>query len=143
VTEDIEALRFNTAISSLMEFVNDALRWETVPMMAVEAFVKVLSPFAPHISEELWERLGNEPSLADAPWPQWNEDALLLDEIEIAVQVNGKVRGTLAISPDTAREEILAQAKALDNVRRHMEGCELRKEIYVPRRIINLVVSGP
>ena len=141
VTEDIEALRFNTAIAAMMEFVNEAYRWESVPKSIANPFVQVLSPFAPHLGEELWERLGNPPSVVQADWPTVNADYLVQDEMEIAVQVNGKVRATIRVSASSPKDTILDVARSHENVRRHFNGKTLRKEIYVPGRIVNFVVG--
>ncbi len=141
VRDDIEGLRFNTAIAAMMEFVNQANKWDVMPRGIAEPFILILSPFAPHLAEELWHRLGNEDSLAYEPWPEVNPEFLKADEIELAVQVNGKVRGSVSISPDASKEDVLAKAKADENVARHIEGKTLRREIYVPGRIVNLVVG--
>ncbi|MEM1054211.1 MAG: leucine--tRNA ligase [Bacteroidota bacterium] len=141
VTDDIEGLRFNTAISAMMEFVNAALKWDAVPREVAEPFVQLLSPFAPHIAEELWARLGREDSLTYAPWPEGNESLLVSDTIEIAVQVNGKLRGTVTVAAEADKEAILQAARAEPNVQRHTEGKTIRKEIVVPGRLVNLVVA--
>jgi len=135
----IEELKFNTPVSKMMEFVNAAKG--TPPAQAdAEAFVKILSTYAPHLGEELWERLGHESTLAYEPWPEVDESALVDDTITVAVQVNGKVRATLSIAADADKDSVLAAAKAEDNVRKYIDGKELRREIYVPGRLVNLVV---
>ncbi len=135
----IEELKFNTPVSKMMEFVNAAKG--TPPAQAdAEAFVKILSTYAPHLGEELWERLGHETTLAYEPWPEVDESALVDDTITVAVQVNGKVRATLSIAADADKDSVLAAAKAEDNVRKYIDGKELRREIYVPGRLVNLVV---
>ena len=141
VTEDIEEMRFNTAIAAMMEFVNEAYRWRDVPVSVARDFVLILSPFAPHIAEELWERLGNAPSVSSVRWPSVNPDYLTRDEIDIAVQVNGKVRATIRIPADAAREAVLEEARRQENVQRHFDGKTVRKEVYVPGRIVNFVVG--
>nr|WP_243665145.1 class I tRNA ligase family protein [Rhodothermus marinus] len=141
VTDDIEAMRFNTAIAAMMEFVNAANRWETFPRAVAEPFVLMLSPFAPHIAEELWERLGHTESLAYEPWPEVNEEYLKVDEVEIAVQVNGKVRATVRIPAEADQETALAIARQHENVARYIDGKPIRRAIYVPGRIINFVVG--
>lgn len=141
VGEDIEALRFNTAIAAMMEFVNEAYRWDVLPRSVAEPFILLLSPFAPHIAEDLWQRLGHDQTLAYEPWPKVDERYLQADEIEVAVQVNGKVRGSVSVSPDAEKDEVLAKAKQDENVARHIDGKVLRREIYVPGRIVNLVVG--
>jgi leucyl-tRNA synthetase len=141
VGEDVEGLRFNTAIAAMMEFVNAAYKWGSVPRAVAEPFVLVLAPFAPHLAEELWEKLGHKESLAYAPWPAYDEALLVEDEKEIAVQVNGKVRGTVTVPADASKEAVLAAAKAQENVARYLEGATIRKEIVVPGRLVNLVVG--
>jgi leucyl-tRNA synthetase len=113
-----------------------------LPRAIAEQFVLILSPFAPHLAEELWQRLGHEESLAYAPWPAVNEDHLKEDTVEIAVQVNGKVRGSIAVAPDAEKETVLATAKQDENVARHLDGKTMRREIYVPGRIVNFVVGS-
>ena len=141
VTDDIEGLRFNTAIAAMMEFVNEANRWDAVPREVAESFVLLLAPFAPHIAEELWARLGHEASLATAEWPEGDESHLVSDTVEIAVQVNGKLRGTVTVPADAAKEAVLEAARAEPNVQRHTDGKTTRKEIVVPGRLVNLVVA--
>ncbi len=141
VTDDVEGLRFNTAIAAMMEFVNAANRWEHVPHETARSFVLLLSPFAPHVAEELWQKLGHDTSIAYAAWPEADPEHLRLDVVTIAVQVNGKVRASIDVAPDAPREQVLAEAKAQENVQRFLEGTTLRKEVYVPGRIVNLVAS--
>ena len=141
VTEDIEAMRFNTAIAAMMEFVNAANKWGVLPRTVVEPFVLVLSPFAPHLAEALWERLGHTASLANEPWPEVVEGHLVQETVEIAVQVNGKVRGTIQIAPDADKDLVLETAKQDGNVARFLDGKTMRREIYVPGRIVNFVAN--
>ena len=141
MTDDIEGMRFNTAIAAMMEFVNAANKWDAVPQDVAEAFVRLLAPFAPHIAEELWSRLGHGESLAFAPWPEHDPELLKEDEVEIAVQVNGKLRGTVTVAADADQDAVLAAAKAEPGVQRHIEGKAVRKEIVVPGRLVNLVVG--
>jgi len=141
VTEAVELLRFNTAISEMMVFVNEATRAEAVPRAWMETFVQVLSPFAPHLCEELWHRLGHAESLAHAPWPAYDERALAVDTITIAVQVAGKTRGTIDVPADVSESAAIAAAKADPKIARHLEGKTIRREIYVPGRLVNLVAT--
>ena len=141
VTDDIDGLRFNTAISAMMEFVNAATKWEATPRAVLEDFVLLLAPFAPHLGEELWHRLGHADSLAYAGWPGIDEGYLKEDEIEIAVQVMGKLRGTVQVDADAPRETVLEAARAEENVARYLAEGTVRKEIYVPGRLVNFVVS--
>jgi len=141
VTDDIEAMRFNTAISTMMEFVNGANKWTVVPRSVADSFMLILSPFAPHLAEELWQRLGHEDSLAHAPWPAVEQRYLQADTMELAVQVNGKVRGKIQIAADASQTDVLAAARAEDNVARYLAGKTMRREVYVPGRIVNFVVT--
>jgi leucyl-tRNA synthetase len=143
VTSDVEELSFNTAISAMMIFVNEANKWEKHPKRTVEKFVKLLSPFAPHIAEELWQKLGHEESITYAEWPEFKEEHLVSDTQMYPIQVNGKMRGEIHVPRDKAKdkEHVLAEAKAVENVAKYLEGGELVKEIFVPERIVNLVVK--
>lgn len=143
VTEDIEDGRYNTAISALMVFNNDALKWEKRPVSVLKPFVLLLSPFAPHISEELWNKLGENKSLAYESWPQYEEKWLQTDTKVYAVQVNGKVRGQIEVPTEKAEDKayVLEAAKAEEGVQKHLESGNLVKEIFVPGKIVNLVVK--
>ena len=140
VTADIEEMSFNTAISRMMEFVNEATKASTLAREDAEKFVLLLAPFAPHMAEELWERLGHTKTLAYEPWPEYDESLLTEDTLDIAVQVLGKLRGLVQVPVDAPKEQILAAAKAEPNVQRHLEGKTIVKEIYVPGKLVNLVV---
>jgi leucyl-tRNA synthetase len=139
VTEDVEGLRFNTSIAAMMEFVNAAGKWDALPREAAERFVLVLSPFAPHMGEELWQRLGKNGSLAYVGWPEFDEAALLQDEVEVLVQIKGKPIARIMASPKAGAEELIALAKAVPEVAAALEGKRLVKEIAVPGRLVNLV----
>jgi leucyl-tRNA synthetase len=141
VTQDIEHLDFNTAIAAMMEFVNAAYKWEAVPREIAETLVLLLSPFAPHMTEELWSRLGHDESLAYEDWPEYEEALLHREVVEMAVQVNGTVRGTIEVEADADEEDVLAAAKDDDNVARHLDGKTIQREIYVPGRIVNFVAN--
>jgi leucyl-tRNA synthetase len=142
VTEDIEGLRFNTAISSLMELVNTAYKWPSVPRAVAEPFVLLLAPLAPHLAEELWQRLGHAESLAYAAWPVADAAYLRADVIEIPVQVNGKVRGKIQVPAEAGETEVIDIARADQNVGRHLEGQTVQRAIYVRGRIVNFVVAS-
>jgi leucyl-tRNA synthetase len=142
VTEDIEAMRFNTAISALMEFTNAAYKWPSMPRASAEAFVLLLAPLAPHLAEELWERLGHSESLAYHAWPVADPALLKADVFEIAVQVNGKVRGKVSVPAEAQEPEVIEIAKADANVAKHLAGQALKRAIYVRGRIVNFVVGG-
>ncbi|MGB3541731.1 leucine--tRNA ligase [Rubrivirga sp.] len=141
VTDDIDGLRFNTAISSLMEFVNAATKWDTVPASIAEPFVLLLAPFAPHLAEELWQKLGHADSLTHAEWPAFDPELLKADTVEIAVQVNGKLRGTVEVDAQASKDAMIEAARAEENVARYLEDGTVRKEIAVPGRLVNFVVS--
>ncbi len=139
-TEGIEALKFNTPIARMMEFIN-ACKGQTLARQDAEDFVKILSPFAPHLAEELWSRLGNSEPLAYASWPSWDPAALLEDTVEIVVQVRGKVRGRVRVPRDADKATILAAARGSESVAKWMAGKTLIKEVYVPGRLVNFVVK--
>ena len=141
VTADIENLRFNTAISQMMIFVNTAARAEAIRRGTALRFLQLLAPFAPHLAEELWERLGAAPSVSGAAWPEPDPDWLGSDRVTYAVQVNGKLRGELEVADSTGREEVLAAARGLEKVAANLEGKTLRKEVFVPGKIVNFVVG--
>jgi leucyl-tRNA synthetase len=142
VGEDIEGLRFNTAIAQMMIFTNEATQWERRPRAVMEPFVLLLSPFAPHLAEELWERLGHRETLAYEPWPAFDPELLRGDTVTVAVQVNGKLRATLELPRGV--DQATAQTAALgdERVKRHLDGGTVRKTIYVPDKLLNLVVGA-
>ncbi len=141
VREDIENLRFNTAIAQMMIFVNFFLKQETRPREAMEKFLLCLAPFAPHITEELWHRLGHSRSIHLESFPEYDEALLQKEEEEIVVQVNGKVRGRITVPVDISKEALEAQARELPNVRKYLEGKTVRRVVHVPHRLINFVVG--
>ncbi|NCA81811.1 MAG: leucine--tRNA ligase [Opitutae bacterium] len=142
VSGDIEGMEYNTAISAMMIFVNEAQAWEQLPRSMLAAFIQILSPFAPHLAEELWSRLGHPDTLAYESWPVWDEDVLREDEIEIPVQINGKVRGRIRVATEAAEAAVLAQALACPEVAPFLAGKEIKKQIFIPKRMVNLVVAG-
>lgn len=140
VGADIEEQKYNTAISQMMIFVNEMQKAGGVPAEVFDGFLVVLSPFAPHIAEELWALTGHDQSIILEPWPSYDE-ALAKDElIDLPVQVNGKLRATISVAVDLAEEEARDRALAESNVQRHLAGSEIKKVIYVPGRMINFVV---
>jgi leucyl-tRNA synthetase len=141
VTGDIEALHFNTAISTMMEFSNECLRWTQRPKSVMETFVLLLAPFAPHFAEELWQRLGHHDTLAYTPWPVWRQEYLVQDTIEIPVQVNGKLRGKVTLPTGATQEQIVAAAQADATIAPHLAGKTIRKQILIPGRMLNLVAG--
>jgi leucyl-tRNA synthetase len=142
VTEDLEALKFNTAISQMMVFVNEIMKLPTRPRAVLEPFVLTLSPFAPHLGEELWHRLGHAQSLAYAPWPVYDRALLVEDTVTVAVQVNGKLRATIELPRGAEQADVQAAALADERVSRYVNGGTLRKVIHVKDKLLNLVVAG-
>ena len=122
VTEDYEALRFNTAISQLMVFINEAYRADELPRTYMEGFVQLLSPLCPHIAEELWEKIGHDKTITYEKWPTYDEEKTIDDEIEIVIQINGKVRGRKMVPASATKEELIEAAKAEEKVQQLLEG---------------------
>jgi leucyl-tRNA synthetase len=141
VTEDIEGLRFNTAISSMMMFVNHFTKDNRHPKDCLKPFIQLLNPFAPHLAEELWERIGETGSLTTAPWPVYDPNLAKDDLITIAIQVLGKTRGTVEIEPSATQETVMELAKKLPAVSQQLEGKTIKKIIFVPGKILNIVVG--
>ncbi|HEX6971626.1 MAG TPA: leucine--tRNA ligase, partial [Limnochordia bacterium] len=145
VTEDTESFRFNTAVAALMTLLNELTRYRaehgfTPPYgAAMRTYVQLLGPFAPHLAEELWS-WAHSGSVYRAGWPRWDPEALRSDEVELVVQVNGKVRGRMRVAAGTPEDEILKRARALEAVERAISGRQLVKEIHVPGRLVNLVI---
>ena len=141
VGEDIEGLRFNTGISAMMIFINEASKAPKLAKATAEAFAKILSPFAPHLGEELWAALGHTKSLAYEPWPVFDAAKAKDDVITMAVQVNGKTRATIDVPADISKDDFLSKAKEEEKVAKQLEGKTIVKEIYVPGKICNIVVK--
>lgn len=139
VTEDYAELRFNTAISQMMVFINDAYKANTLPKEYVEGFVKMIAPVAPHIGEELWSKLGYNETITYASWPTFDESKLVEDEVEIVVQIMGKVRAKLTMSKDASKEEM--EQLALEAIKEQIEGKTVRKVIVVPGKLVNVVAN--
>ena len=141
VTDDLERMSFNTAIAALIELNAVVSKSDEVPRSVADAMVLMLAPMAPHIAEELWHRLGHDATIAYEPWPQADPEMLREDTVTIGVQVNGKLRGSITIARDAEKDAVLEMARNEQNVSRYLESGTLRKEIYVPGKIVNLVVS--
>ena len=143
VTEDLEGMRFNTAISALMVFSNEASKWDTRPRAVLGTFLNLLNPFAPHLAEDLAARLGavHGGTLAYQPWPAYDDAYLVEDTIEFPVQVNGKLRGHIVIAPDTPLEEIERLALECEKVQQFISGKEIKKVIVVPNRLVNIAAK--
>ncbi len=140
VGEDIENLSFNTSVAKMMELVNEVTKAEYISSDNFSLFVKILSPFAPHIAEELWNELGNKTLISEEKWPVYDESKLVEDTVMVAVQINGKVRGTLGVAPDAGQKEVLKLAEAHEQISKWIAGKELKKVIYVSGKILNIVV---
>ena len=144
VSEDVEEMRFNTAISSMMILANEMesafAQGYGVTKKDYKKFLQILSPFAPHIAEELWNMLGEKNSISISGWPKWDKNLIKDEEIKIAVQVNGKVRAEIMIRTDNSEEEIKKKAVTNKTVLRHMAGRDAKKVIYVKNRLVNIVV---
>lgn len=163
VTEDLEAMRFNTAISAMMVFVNDAMTWESKPASVLKTFLQLLHPFAPHLAEELWLKLSTvrspqstasaanissatvdsglrtPDSLPYAPWPKFDPTLLVEDTLEIPVQVNGKLRDVIKVPATASPAELEAAALANENVKPYLAGKTIKKVIVVPKKLVNIV----
>jgi leucyl-tRNA synthetase len=140
VTSAVTDLRFNTAIAEMMVFVNEATKATAVPRAWFEMFVKILAPFAPHVAEELWQRLGHRSTITYQPWPAFDEAKLARDTMVIGIQIGGKLRGQIEVPIDASEATILAAAKADDKVQSFLAGKAIKREIYVKGRLVNLVV---
>ena len=141
VTDDFEHLRFNTAISQLMIFINEGYKSEVLPRKAMENFVQLLSPLAPHLAEELWSRLGYSESVTYVPWPEFDEAWTVEAEVEIVVQVNGKIVERAKIAKDMDQEAMQQHSLSLPNVKQALEGKSIRKIIAVPGKLVNIVAG--
>ena len=146
VTEDLDGMRFNTAISAMMVFINEAMTWQTKPLSVMKTFLQLLAPFAPHLAEELWARLHatfgqTAPSLAYAPWPKFDAALLVESEIEIPVQVNGKLRDVIKVSVNATPADLETAAKNSEKVKPFIEGKTIKKIIVVPKKMVNLIVG--
>ncbi|MBR2402504.1 MAG: class I tRNA ligase family protein, partial [Lachnospiraceae bacterium] len=138
VTSDFEQLGFNTAISQMMIFVNEVYKAGKCPREYAEGLVKMFSCICPHVGEELWTKLGHDNTIAYENWPQYDEAKTIENTVEIAVQVNGKIKATIAIARDEAQDSVLAKAR--EAIEGKVTG-NIVKEIYVPGRIVNIVVK--
>ncbi len=141
VTDDTEGMSFNTAIARMMEFTNYFTRCEKRPRQAMQTFLVLLSPYAPHIAEELWKILGNPESIAKATWPTWDESALVDESLEIPVQINGRVKAKITVAADLDQAGLAAAALADTGVQAAMDGKTIIKQIVVPKRLVNFVVK--
>ncbi|WP_075982645.1 leucine--tRNA ligase [Bacillus massilinigeriensis] len=141
VTEDFEGLRFNTAISQLMVFINEAYKATVLPKAFIEGFVKMLAPICPHISEELWEKLGYGETISYQSWPAYDEAKLVDDEVEIVVQINGKVKAKMMVPTGMKKEDLEQLAMDDNKVKEQIDGKTIRKVIAVPGKLVNIVAN--
>jgi leucyl-tRNA synthetase len=146
VTEDLEGLRFNTAISALMVFINEAIAWPVKPVEVLRDFLILLQPFAPHLAEELWSKLHAafpipHSALAYVPWPKFDPALLLESSIEIPVQVNGKLRDKLVLPADASEDKIKESALAAVKVKEFTQGKSIKRVIVVPKKLVNIVAA--
>jgi leucyl-tRNA synthetase len=142
VGDDIENFRFNTAISSMMILLNEFEKQPEISKSHYQTFLRLLAPFVPHVAEELWRDIGNKKTIHLESWPVYNETRIENDQIKIAVQVNGKTRGTMDVSKEDGEDRIRELASGLNSVKKFLEGRKIERVIYVPGRIINLLVDG-
>jgi len=140
VASDLDALQYNTAIAAMMEYVNEVRSAGCTDRRAVEPLVVMLAPFAPHLAEELWEVLGHQGTVFDAGWPKHDDALAALGDVEIVVQVNGKVRGRLSVTRGVSQQDVESRAFADESVKKFLDGKEPRKVVYVQDRILNIVV---
>ena len=142
VSKDIEAMRFNTAVSTLMIFANDLEKREKISQEEYETLLKLLAPFAPHVAEEIWSTLGvDQGSIHLESWPQYDETKLVSETVTIVVQVNGKVRGSFEVPKFVSEKEIQEKARNLPEIEKWLVDKNVEKLIYVPGKLVNLVVS--
>lgn len=138
VSDDIESMSFNTAVSSMMEFINSALAAKDSPLQ-IKKFLIILSPFAPHLCEELWQKMGHKESILKQKWPKADKKYLVEKEITIAIQVNGKLRDTIRVKVGRAEKEIIDLAKNAKNAKKYLGAIKIKKEIYIKDRLVNFV----
>ena len=142
VTQRLETFRLNTVVSAMMEFINEVQALDEKPdRETVETFLVLASPFVPHFAEELWERTGHAPSIFMQAWPSWDEVYTTFDTVTLPVQINGKMRGKLTVETGATEETVMEAARRDDTINRHLDGKQVRKVIYVPDKILNLVVN--
>ena len=139
VTLDIDEMKFNTAIASMMTLMNKIYDFGSLTVDELSVFTKILSPFAPHMAEEMWERLGNEGFASVAAWPEYDDSKTQASDVEIVVQICGKIKCKMNIAAGTDKDELLAKAKALDEIKALLEGKTIVKEIVVPDKLVNIV----
>ena len=141
VSSDIEEMKFNTAIASLMGLLNDIFDNGSLTLDEYKIYIRLLCPFAPHVCEELWEEIGGDGFCSLAEWPTYDEAKTVDSTVEIAVQINGKLRGTVMIPADISKDDALATVKNDERFLPFIDGKTVIKEIYVPKKLVNLVIK--
>ena len=141
VTEDYERMHFNTAISQLMVFVNEAFKADDLPVEYMEGFIKMISPVVPHVAEELWSHFNVSDTIAYQPWPTYDPKSLEEDEVEMIIQFNGKLRSKIKMAKNIDREEAQKLALADEHVQKFTDGKDIKKVIVVPNKIVNIVAK--
>ena len=141
VTEDYENMSFNTAVAQMMIFINAAFKEDIIPIKMAEGFIKVLNPIAPHITEEIWNKLGHENTISYEKWPEYDETKIVNDKVNLAVQINGKLRDLVEINMDEEQEKVKELVHKSEKVKSYLEGHEIVKEIYVKNKIYNIVIK--
>ena len=142
VTERLESFRMNTVVSAFMEFINAMnLIKEAPDKETIEALLVLISPFAPHFAEELWERTGHQPTIFRQQWPKWDEQFTTLDTANVVIQIDGKLRGFVSVRVDAVEDDVLIAAMKDPGIARHIAGKQIRKRVFVQGKILNLVVG--
>ena len=141
VTSDIDTMKFNTAIAAMMAFINDVYEYGSLTNDELVTFLKLLNPFAPHLTEEMWSEMGGQGFLSLAKWPEYDEAKTVENNVEIAVQINGKLRATITVSKTISKEDAIVTAKNDAKVAEAINGKAIIKEIFVPGKIVNIVVK--
>ena len=141
VTEDIDRMKFNTAIASMMAFMNDVSKNGKINKAEFKTLLVLLNPFAPHVTEEMWQNLGYEGTIAESQWPKYDESKTVDNEIEIVLQINGKVRDKIVIGADEDNESVKAKALANEKIISQAEGTNIVKVIVIPKKLVNIVVK--
>jgi leucyl-tRNA synthetase len=135
-------MKFHTALAALMTFINEASEQETLSKNTVDKFILLVSPFAPHLAEELWEIAGHKNTLAYEPWPEYDAELAKSLEVTYAIQVNGKLRETILVPAGMDKDSVLRAVKGNEKIASYLAGKEIAKEVYVPERLVNFVVKG-
>ena len=141
IGEDIESLHFNTAVSQLMIYCNHLQKCDSIPKDLIEDLSIIICPFVPHLSEEFWSLLGHSDSITYESWPDYDENLIELDEVTIAVQVNGKLRANISVAKDSIEKDVVSKALTLENVEKFTSDGSIVKTIYIANRLLNFVVK--